>query len=83
MHYSIDVGFKFINNKNLSASVILQYLLSRLNLLYLPREIIPRLINRLVVSGKGRFLVHPRRNKYRRRQSLVKGILFKCAGRFY
>ncbi len=81
--YTIYVGFKFLNNKNLSASVILQYLLARLNLLYLPREIIPRLLGRLLASSTNKFKIHPRKNRGKKRLPLIKGILFKCSGRFY
>jgi hypothetical protein len=45
--YNLSVTIKFLNNFNISASIILHYLLARLDLLYLPREIIPKLLNRL------------------------------------
>jgi small subunit ribosomal protein S3 len=62
----------------------LHYLLARLDLLYLPREIIPKLLNRLFPRkfiGRRAF----NRNKHKVgfvKKPLVRGIMFKCAGRF-
>jgi hypothetical protein len=44
---NVCVVFKFIDNFTLSANLLLQYLISRLDLLYVPREIVPRLLARL------------------------------------
>jgi len=85
-NYNIVVTLKFLTNFNLSPTVLLQYLLFKLDLLYIPREILPKIISR--IFPKARFFFKKKAKKKGefnlnlKRKPLAKGIMFKCAGRF-
>lgn len=78
----VRLKYTFVFNNTITSEVLLQYILARLDKLYLPREIIPRLITKF--EGRKPFMkegkLEPRRPGMFGKNVL--GFMVKCAGRF-
>lgn len=79
----IKLKYTFVYNNNISVQVILAYILKKLEKLYLPREFIPKLLNKF----EGRKPFYDKRNRFipRRIGSFGVnniGLMVRCSGRF-
>lgn len=78
----INIIFKWVYNSNMTAQVLLAYLVSRLEKLYLPREIIPFLLQKF----EGRMPMYKNGVLLPRKPGMFgtsfSGLTFKCSGRF-
>lgn len=79
------INYRFLYNKTVTASLLLGYILRQLSKLYLPGEIVGRIVNKLQPSKK-RWGLSAKKKKWFKPRFLLgkefKGLLIKCRGRF-